>query len=228
MKKSMKLNKLEQEINIPFDGLRLGAILGKPSRPKSLIIFAHGSGSGRWSSRNNYVARVLQKHGHATLLMDLLTEEESVNRRNIFDIQLLANRLNLAKSWARQNGFADVQCGLFGASTGAAAALVAAANDPSGIFAVVSRGGRPDLAKPVLHSVKPPSLLIVGSRDYGVIELNKEAYRHLQSNKALKLVPEATHLFEEPGALETVAELAAKWFDQYAPELIGEDRPTPS
>lgn len=210
----MKSNQ-EREIEIQSEAYSLKGVLGAPNNPKSVILFAHGSGSGRLSPRNNYVARELQKSGHATLLLDLLTEEESFDKKNVFDINLLAQRLNEAKAWILDTQGESLDIGLFGASTGAAAAIIAAARDPENLYALVSRGGRPDLAGPYLGDIRIPSLFIVGARDYGVIELNKEAYRELGCEKSLKLVPDATHLFEEPGALENVAAMAVKWFDQH-------------
>lgn len=201
-----------REITIP-GAPELAAILGVPAHPSGLVIFAHGSGSGRLSPRNNYVARRLREAGLATLLLDLLTAEEERDRRNVFDIPLLASRLVRATDWAE--GFRDTR-GLrpayFGASTGAGAALRAAAGD-SRIAAVVSRGGRPDLAgKPALSAVLAPTLLIVGSLDTPVIQLNSAAAADLACAAELVIVPGATHLFEEPGTLDRVVELAADWF----------------
>jgi dienelactone hydrolase len=176
-------------------------------------VFAHGSGSSRFSPRNNAVAEGFAGRGIATLLFDLLTPEEAEERRNVFDISLLAERLGDAIAWAaREPGLADLPLGLFGASTGAAAALVAAARLPGLVGAVVSRGGRPDLAGDALAAVAAPTLLIVGGADHGVIDLNREAFARLPGRKALEIVPGATHLFTEPGALEAVIDLAAGWF----------------
>ncbi len=208
----MKLNNSEQEIVILGRSFHLKGILGRPPGAKAVVVFAHGSGSGRLSSRNNFVARELQKAGFATLLMDLLTEDEEADRKNVFDIHLLSERLLLAKNWVAANTSALSLVGYFGASTGAAAALEAAAKDPANIFAVVSRGGRPDLAMSSLPQVKAPTLLIVGGRDDVVIELNQKALRQLTCAKELTIIPGATHLFEEPGALEQVAQKAAHWF----------------
>lgn len=187
-----------------------------PKGAKGLVIFAHGSGSSRLSPRNNFVAGELQKRKIATLLFDLLTEEEDQRYENRFNIPLLAERLVAATGWAmRQPGAKGLKTGYFGASTGSAAALIAAAKMGAGIRAVVSRGGRPDLAMDELPSVKAPVLLIVGGNDYEVIKLNEAACAKLKTAKELVLVPGATHLFEEPGALEEVARLAAEWFAKY-------------
>lgn len=181
-----------------------------------MIIFAHGSGSGRFSPRNNFVARNLQQEGLATLLLDLLTEEEADDGRKVFDIDLLADRLLLAKRWLEAEARTrHLRIGYFGASTGAGAALQAAVREPSNIKAVVSRGGRPDLAEPYLQSVTVPTLLIVGGHDEPVIEMNQLAYSLLTCDKKLVIVPGATHLFEEPGTLDQVAEHAGKWFMRY-------------
>ncbi|QPD02554.1 MAG: Hydrolase [Candidatus Nitrospira kreftii] len=206
----------EYSVRITIGELSLDGILGLPSGPRGAVVFAHGSGSGRLSPRNNFVARHLQQDGLATLLLDLLTEAEADDRRNVFDIDLLADRLLLAKGWLeaepRTN---DLSIGYFGASTGAGAALQAAARDPSSIKAVVSRGGRPDLAEFYLPSVTAPTLLIVGGHDEPVIEMNQAAYDLLTCEKKLVLVHGATHLFEEPGTLEQVAEQASRWFVRY-------------
>jgi putative phosphoribosyl transferase len=180
------------------------------------VAFAHGSGSGRFSPRNQFVARVLQQAALATLLLDLLEEEEAEDRNNVFDIGLLANRLQSAADWLRQEpATGALPLGYFGASTGAGAALVAAARQPAGVKAVVSRGGRPDLASSYLLLVQAPTLLIVGGHDDVVIELNEQALRRLHCRKQLIIVPGATHLFEEPGTLEEVARLAKDWFVQH-------------
>jgi predicted phosphoribosyltransferase/dienelactone hydrolase len=177
------------------------------------VLFAHGSGSGRLSERNQYVAGVLQQGGIATLLFDLLTESESEDRRNVFDIPLLARRLREAADWVRQEpGTSELQLGYFGASTGAGAALVAATRNPQGIQAIVSRGGRPDLAADDLPDVQAPTLLIVGGDDAPVIEMNNAALDQLRCEKKMVIIPGATHLFPEPGALEEVADLARDWF----------------
>ena len=181
-----------------------------------MVIFAHGSGSSRLSPRNRFVAGVLQKAGMGTLLFDLLTAKEDEVYENRFDIPLLTGRLKAATLWA--NGHpetAKLKIGYFGASTGTAVALVAAADFGEEIKAIVSRGGRPDLAKDALGKVIAPALLIVGGEDHVVMELNKKAYEIIRAEKQLKIIPGATHLFEEPGALEEVARLAAEWFRKY-------------
>lgn len=191
----------------------LPGILTLPDPARGLVIFAHGSGSGRLSPRNAYVAEELNARGFATLLFDLLTEDEAADRRNIFDIGLLARRLVEAIDWAAdQPDLAPLPLGLFGASTGAAAALAAAARAPDRVAAVVSRGGRPDLAGPALPRVRAPVLLIVGGADAQVLALNREAQAQLSAPSDLRIVPGATHLFEEPGALGQVVSLAGDWF----------------
>jgi len=198
--------------SIPIGREKLEALLEVPAGATGVVLFAHGSGSSRLSPRNAYVARVVREAGIGTLLFDLLTEEEASDRGNVFDIEFLARRLKAATDWTRQVGSAKgLAIGYFGASTGAAAALVAAADDEA-IGAIVSRGGRPDLAGAALPKVKAPTLLIVGGDDTGVIELNQEACDRLTCKKELKIVPGATHLFEEPGTLEEVARLARDWF----------------
>lgn len=205
-----------QTIQITGEQLTLEGLLSVPTNVPGMVIFAHGSGSGRFSPRNNFVARHLQQEGLATLLLDLLTEEEADDRRKVFDIDLLADRLLLAKGWSKEDfRTGHLKIGYFGASTGAGAALQAAAREPSNIKAVVSRGGRPDLAEPYLPSVTVPTLLIVGGHDEAVIEMNQAAYSLLTCEKKLIIVPGATHLFEEPGTLDQVAEHASKWFRRY-------------
>jgi putative phosphoribosyl transferase len=195
---------------------RLEGELVRPRNAKGLVIFAHGSGSSRFSPRNLHVARELQEQGLATLLLDLLTEHESYRRHNVFDIPLLAGRLIEAVRFARSDTkLSSLRIGLFGASTGAAAALVAAAQLPQEVAAVVSRGGRPDLAGAAIKQVRAATLLIVGGADYGVIELNRDAFDVLTCEKQLEIVPGATHLFEEPGTLDKVVELAAHWFNAH-------------
>ncbi len=192
---------LTQQVSIPSDSVRLEGELVIPRDAVEVVLFAHGSGSSRQSPRNQFVAEALRRKGIGTLLFDLLTEDEAVERENVFDIDFLAHRLADATRWLRGSGETmNYSLGYFGASTGAAAALVAAAQDQT-ISAVVSRGGRPDLAIRHLADVNAPTLLIVGGNDYGVIELNEKAYRVLRCEKSLKIVPGATHLFEEPGAL---------------------------
>lgn len=213
MKRSGTNDGQEHEILIPTDGVQLHGILRLSPQAKGLVVFAHGSGSGRLSPRNNYVARVLQEAGLATLLADLLAEREASDRRYVFDIDLLAHRLLAIALWAdTQPGTTGLMLGYFGASTGAGAALQAAAEAPRAVQAVVSRGGRPDLAMSYLPRVQAPTLLIVGGNDHPVISMNEGAYAELQCIKKLIIVPGATHLFEEPGTLEEVAKLARDWF----------------
>ena len=203
---------------VEIGALALKGLLGAPEKASALVIFAHGSGSGRLSPRNNYVAEALRRSGLATLLLDLLTPEEESLRSNVFDIPLLAQRLLLATAWAREQvETAQLPIGYFGASTGAGAALVAAADDRR-IFAVVSRGGRPDLAGDALERVRAPTLLIVGGRDHTVIALNRDAQRSLKAESELVIVPGATHLFEEPGALDEVIAHASRWFLTHLPQ----------
>jgi pimeloyl-ACP methyl ester carboxylesterase len=200
--------------NVAIGPHRLEGSLYLPQSPQGLVIFAHGSGSSRFSPRNRYVAERLVAQGFACLLFDLLTATEGEFRRNVFDIELLGARVGEAIDWVRDSDIARLPIGLFGASTGAAAALVAAADEPR-VAAVVSRGGRPDLAGDALRRVQAPTLLIVGGLDYGVIELNRSAQQLLRCPNRLDIVPGATHLFEEPGTLESVVERAAKWFVEY-------------
>ena len=206
----------ETAVRITKGSLSLEGTLGLPAQALGLVVFAHGSGSGRFSPRNNYVARYLQQGKVATLLLDLLTPDEADDRRKVFDIDLLADRVLLAKAWLAQNDRTKgLGLGYFGASTGAGAALQAAARDPSFIQAVVSRGGRPDLAEPYLPAVTAPTLLIVGGDDEPVIDMNRAAYKLLACQKRMVIVPGASHLFEEPGTLEQVAEHALAWFQQH-------------
>jgi putative phosphoribosyl transferase len=207
-------------VQIPVEDAMLDGDLVVPEGAFGVVVFAHGSGSSRHSRRNQFVARVLQHAGMATLLMDLLTrEEEMIDMETAhlrFDIDLLARRLVHASRFVVNHPRTlNLPIGMFGASTGAAAALVASANAPHQVAAVVSRGGRPDLAGDALPHVKAPTLLIVGGDDDVVIELNREAYERLQCEKRLVIVPGAGHLFEEPGKLEIVAALARDWFDQH-------------
>ena len=206
-----------QMLRIPMTGATLTADFVSPVNARGIILFAHGSGSGRHSHRNQFVARVLQESEFATLLMDLLTEQEeridNQTRELRFDIDLLTRRLSATVQWASQQPMLkDLPIGLFGASTGAAAALVTAAKHPELVKSVVSRGGRPDLAGDSLPDVKPPTLLIVGGHDEAVLVLNQQAKAKMTAEVTLKIVPRATHLFEEPGALAQVAESAAAWF----------------
>ncbi len=198
---------------------RLPGDLQVPAAASAVVVFAHGSGSSRNSPRNRYVADRLNGFGLATLLIDLLTEVEDRDHGLRFDIALLASRLEQALDWlAERRDVGGLPIGLFGASTGAAAALDAAARKPDGFFAVVSRGGRPDLATEAFGSVKAPTLLIVGGEDEGVRGLNESVLPQLPKSAALTVVPGATHLFEEPGALEAVAGLAAQWFLAHLPK----------
>lgn len=210
-----------RDIEIPLHGrLVLEGSLVVPFGASGIVVFAHGSGSSRHSPRNRYVAQVLQRAGLGTLLLDLLTEEEEEEERYTrhlrFDIELLADRLVGVSEWIAQNATtARLPIGFFGSSTGGGAALVAAARLPETIRAVVSRGGRPDLASASLPQVRAPTLLIVGGSDIHVIALNREALAQLECERQLLLVPGATHLFEEPGALEQVAQLASHWFVEH-------------
>jgi putative phosphoribosyl transferase len=203
----------EQEVEIPCGSRRLIGILCVPAEANGAIIFAHGSGSGRLSPRNQFVARVLNQNGMATLLIDLLEEQEEEDREKVFDIPLLATRLQAAADWLTgHSDYGRLPMGYFGASTGAATALVAAARRPESVKAIVSRGGRPDLAADSLPCVRAPTLLIVGSRDEEVLHLNREAVAQLRCPRQLVVVPGATHLFPERGALEHVARSASEWF----------------
>lgn len=208
-------------VRIPIQGAVIDGDLSMPPDARLLVIFAHGSGSSRHSPRNRAVARILNEGQIATLLLDLLTAEEdavdAATGQYRFDIPLLAERLLAAMAWARRAPQTQhLPVGLFGASTGAAAALIAAARDAEHVCAVVSRGGRPDLASEALPHVKAPTLLIVGSRDEIVLDLNRQALARLRCPRRLEIVPGATHLFEEPGALERVAHLAQEWFNSWA------------
>jgi putative phosphoribosyl transferase len=206
-----QLTRCEEEI--PIGETPLPADLAVPAQPLGWVVFAHGSGSSRLSPRNLQVAAALNQAQIATLLFDLLTREEELDRRNVFDIELLGRRLVAATRWLRSRAEArGLPIGYFGASTGAAAALVAAAELPDEVSAVVSRGGRPDLAGERLGDIRAPTLLIVGSADSFVLEVNQDAATRLTCRNELAVVPGATHLFEEPGALEQMASLAAAWF----------------
>ena len=210
----------ERLVRVKAGSATLEGNLNLPEGARAVVLFAHGSGSSRFSSRNRYVARVLNEAKLATLLIDLLTpEEEAIDQRTAhlrFDIRLLAGRLVSATDWLTQNvDTRHLSIGYFGASTGAAAALVAAAERPEVVHAVVSRGGRPDLAGAALPRVRAPTLLIVGGDDVQVIELNRAALALLRCEKQLVIIPGASHLFEEPGALDEVARLAREWFRQH-------------
>jgi len=216
----LKMNVKSRLIGIPVNREEIEGDLRIPERSTSIVVFAHGSGSSRHSPRNKYVAEVLNEAGISTLLVDLLTaNEEAVDLQTAhlrFNIGLLADRLSIVTNWLRtQSAIQRLHLGYFGASTGAAAALVAAAKRPDTVEAVVSRGGRPDLAAPWLLKVHAPTLLIVGGNDHLVIELNYEAAAELRGEHRVEIIPNAGHLFEEPGALERVAGLARDWFEDY-------------
>jgi dienelactone hydrolase len=215
-KTSIEERTINRIVHIPANGIKLEGALMIPEEAIGIVLFAHGSGSSRHSPRNNFVAQVLHKAGMGTLLMDLLTREEDSIYENRFDIDLLTWRLERATQWLmEQPRGSSLDFGYFGASTGAAAALQAAATFGSSIGAVVSRGGRPDLAMPALDRVQSPTRLIVGGLDDIVIDLNRQAYAKLKTEKDLAIVPGATHLFEEPGTLQEAARLAAEWFQRY-------------
>ena len=212
-------------VKVTAGAVTLDGDLAIPEHAAGVVLFAHGSGSSRFSPRNRMVAGVLREGGLATLLIDLLTaEEETIDmrtRRLRFDIDLLAQRLIGATDWLRQNpATKNLAIGCFGSSTGAAAALIAAVHRPDAVAAVVSRGGRPDLAEQFLPRVQAATLLIVGGQDHVVIDLNRQAFSRLAAEKEMRIVPGATHLFEEKGALEEVARLAADWFRRYLPDGI--------
>jgi putative phosphoribosyl transferase len=220
MRQRLGFESKEREVRIPLGNATLEGALGIPADATGIVLFAHGSGSSRLSPRNQYVARVIREAGVGTLLFDLLTREEEaidVRTRHLrFDIGLLARRLAEAAGWiASQPDTRPLRIGYFGSSTGAGAALVAAAELGEQIGAVVSRGGRPDLAGAALARVVSPTLLIVGERDEDVLKLNMAAYEQLRGKKDLIIVPGASHLFEEPGALEKVARNAARWFEAH-------------
>lgn len=213
----MTMNDHECPVTVPTDKVNLDGDLCIPANARGVVLFSHGSGSSRHSPRNRYVAGVLRKAGLATLLIDLLTSDEEADDafsgKWRFDISLLARRLTGITDWVHTaQDTRHLNLGLFGASTGAAAALITAALRDKVVKAVVSRGGRPDLALPSLDQVKAPTLLIVGGNDFPVIEMNREALARIKTEKRLVIVPGATHLFEEPGALEQVADLAKGWF----------------
>jgi putative phosphoribosyl transferase len=211
---------IDKEVVIPAERGQLPGRLTIPSGAAGLVVFAHGSGSGRHSPRNQTVARALNDAGLGTLLFDLLSPEEEGDRANVFDIPLLAGRLGAATAWLRDEQDAGtLPIGFFGASTGAGAALWAAAEPDSPVRAIVSRGGRPDLARARLDAVRAPTLLIVGGRDEAVLEMNRDAARHLSCEHRIEVVPGATHLFEERGALEAVADLATRWFLEHLAEM---------
>jgi len=212
----MTENTYEEIINIPAGSVELEGSLVIPEGAKAIVLFAHGSGSSRHSPRNNFVAQVLQKAGLATLLFDLLTEGEDSVYETRFNIKLLSERLKIATKWLEnQETASGLKIGYFGSSTGAAAALESASTLGAKIKAVVSRGGRPDLAMDYLDEVTAPTLLIVGGNDGEVIKLNEAALDRLSAEKKLEIVPGATHLFEESGTLEKAADLAAAWFSEH-------------
>lgn len=216
----MVVNKTQETVRIQMDSIILEGDLEIPEGAEGIVIFAHGSGSSRHSIRNKSVAKTLRQNKMATLLFDLLTPEEeeidNVTAHLRFDIDLLSERLIGTTDWVLQNpATKSLNIGYFGASTGAAAALSAASKRSDKIGAVVSRGGRPDLAKQSLSSLKAPTLLIVGGKDYQVIDMNREALKMLNCKKELQIIPGATHLFEEQGALEEVAKIAGNWFVEY-------------
>jgi len=213
---AVKDNTYRELVKIPVNGVRLEGMLVIPEHARGVVLFAHGGGSSRLSPRNNFVAQNLHDAGFGTLLTDLLTKEEDATYENRFDMDLLTWRLERATQWImEQPHCSPLATGYFGASTGAAAALNAAASLGSSIAAVVSRGGRPDLAMEALPNVQSPTLLIVGSLDDVVLELNRQAYAKLKIEKHLAIVKGATHLFEEPGTLQEVARLAAAWFKRH-------------
>ena len=207
---------MEKLVRIPLNSISLEGLLKVPQSAKSLVIFVHGSGSSRLSPRNNYVADVLNRAGLATLLFDLLTEDEDQVYETRFDIDLLVERLRVATHWVKDNELTkNFKIGYFGASTGAAAAIKAAADLGEDIKALVSRGGRPDLAGEALTKLKSPILLIVGGQDEEVIKLNKKALALIKAEKKLSIIPGATHLFEEEGTLDQVAKEAVEWFNKH-------------
>ena len=217
------LEAARRDVSVPAGRLSLPGDLNVPAPCRGVVVFAHGSGSSRHSPRNTAVAGYLNSRGLATLLFDLLTPDEAAERVNVFDVPLLAGRLRAAVHWVRTDpGLADLPVGLFGASTGAAAALCAAAGAPHDVAAVVSRGGRPDLARDDLAAVKAPTLLVVGGHDEVVLDLNRAAQRLLRCENRLRIVPGATHLFEEPGTLAVVAEMAGDWFLEHIRDTIGD------
>jgi len=215
------MNHQEQKlVHVPADPVELEGNLSLPPNARGIVLFAHGSGSSRHSPRNRFVAEQLQQAGLATLLIDLLTAEEEIADRPSghlrFDVQLLAQRLGYVTDWLKQNQSTNaLKIGYFGASVGAGAALLAAADHPQDVSAIVSRGGRPDLAGDALLRVKAPTLLIAGGEDYQVIRLNETALAQIHGEKRLDIIAGATHLFEEPGTLEQVASLARLWFEHY-------------
>jgi pimeloyl-ACP methyl ester carboxylesterase len=225
MAKTRNSRPTKTPVLVPINGQSLPGDLGMPAKPQGMVLFAHGSGSSRHSPRNRFVAQILEERNLATLLIDLLTPaEEMIDERTAqyrFDIPMLAGRLVAIVDWLRRHkATASLPIGLFGASTGAAAALIAAANRPRDIAVVVSRGGRPDLAGAVLPKVVAPTLFIVGGYDTTVIQMNLDARRQMRGDVKLEIVRGATHLFEEVGTLERAAELAAGWFADHLPHAV--------
>ena len=217
------MNSQKESLKLHVDNVLLEGELIVPRHATCLVVFSHGSGSSRFSPRNNFVAQQLHRRGIATFLFDLLTQEEDEVYANRFNIELLSNRLiDVTKALMKLQAVKPLPIGYFGASTGAASALIAATHPVNRIRAVVSRGGRPDLAGDHLYLVKCPTLLIIGSLDHDVMQLNRQAFENMPCIKALSEVKGATHLFEEDGALEQVAELSANWFDRY---LAGKEQP---
>lgn len=220
MTNAMLSNHQESEISVKVNSSALKGNLVVPNQAQGVVLFAHGSGSSRFSPRNRHVAQTLQQSGLATLLIDLLTTGEEKKDRHTkqfrFNIGLLAERLVDTTKWLKENPTTkNLKIGYFGASTGSAAALLAAVDYPEAVSAIVSRGGRPDLVGSALTRVKAPTLLIVGGDDFPTVEMNQKAFSHLWSKKEIVIIPEATHLFEEAGALDEVARLASQWFHRY-------------
>lgn len=207
---------MQSTIHLPIDSILLEGFLHIPKKPQGIVLFVHGNGSSHLSSRNNFVAKILNQSHLATLLIDLLSPEEDQIYENRFDMDLITKRVTQIIAWIQQDPkLKSLSLGLFGASTGAAAALMTAAKNTQNIQAIVSRGGRPDLAFQELKHVKSPTLFIVGENDFSVLKWNQEAYNEISCEKKLEVIHGATHLFEEPGCLEHVASLATKWFTQY-------------
>jgi putative phosphoribosyl transferase len=228
----MNASEAQQSVVVPVGSVALEGDLSIPNSAGGLVLFAHGSGSSRKSPRNRFVAHVLRRNGLGTLLFDLLTvdeeREDEIDARLRFDIPLLAERLGAVTAWVRRDRrMGHLPIGYFGASTGAAAALIAAAESPGDVGAVVSRGGRPDLAGRSLSRVRAPTLLIVGGADTVVLELNREALGFIDAPKDLAIVPGATHLFEEPGTLDEAARLAAAWFTEHLLRSSPTAQPSP-
>lgn len=214
----MKLKETQESVNISIDGVHVQGLLTLTSDSQEIIIFSHGSGSGRLSPRNNYVAQKLNRNGFATFLVDLLTEKEDMSIENRFNIDLLTRRLIAITNWVKKNPETrKLAIAYFGASTGAASALKASIHFGNEIRAIVSRGGRPDLIYHDLDKVQSPTLLIVGRKDLNVMQLNSKAYTKLECKKDMEIIPGASHLFEEPGKMEEVAQMATGWFLAHTP-----------